>query len=261
VGETANFRETLREGRATLGTFLLIPRVEIVELLAAAGFDAVIIDLEHGSTDLGDIPALVAAAHGANVFAAARVGGNSATEIGRVLDTGVDGVLVPHLSSAVEAASLVAAGRYPPVGSRSLNPYSKGNGYGFAGQPCEDANRRTALVAMLEGIDALSNLEEICELEEIDAVFVGPMDLSGSLGLPDEPEHPKVVGAVRDVIGRALLLGTAAGTYAPTAEAASRWFTAGAAFVALSADVAMAGAGFAAACSAVLPAEPGVPAT
>ena len=132
-----------------------------------------------------------------------------------------------------------------------MNPYTRGNQYGRTPDPYEAANSTIALVAMLEGVDAVANLEEVAALDEIDAVFVGPMDLSGSLGLPGDVEHPTVVEAVQNVIMRAQLVDTPVGVYAPTPEAATRWIAAGAAFVALSADLAMAADGFAAVCNAV----------
>jgi 4-hydroxy-2-oxoheptanedioate aldolase len=229
----------------------LLPRIEIVEMLRSAGFDAVIIDLEHGATAATDLPPLVAAAHGAGLLAAVRVGEGSAAEIGHALDAGADAILMPHVGGTKDARRLVDAGRYPPIGNRSLNPYTRGNRYGSTPDPYDAANRRIALVAMLEGVDAVSNLEKVAALEEIDAIFVGPMDLSGSLGQPGNVEHPVVVEAVHDVIARAQLVDTAVGVYANTPEAAVRWFAAGAALVALSADIAMAADGFAAVFNAV----------
>jgi 4-hydroxy-2-oxoheptanedioate aldolase len=241
--EAAGFRDALRRRSSIVATFVLIPRIEVIELIAAAGFDAVIIDLEHGATSVAELPALVAAAHASRLFALVRVSENSAVEIGRVLDVGADGILVPHVTTLDDALRLVDAGRYPPVGGRSLNPYTRGNGYGRASGLYEDANRQIGLIAMLEGTDALESLETIAALEEVDAVFVGPMDLSGSLGFPGEPEHPAVVLAVQDVIERGRSLGCAVGTYAPTPDAAARWLGAGAALVALSADIAMVASG------------------
>lgn len=244
ISARANLRAELRGGASLLATFVLIPRIEIVELVAASGFDAVILDLEHGTTDIGELPALVAAAQGAGLSAMVRVSENSAIEVGKVLDAGADGILVPHVSSAREAQKLVAGGRYPPEGNRSLNPYTRGNAYGYAVDPYRGANKRVALIAMLEGVDAISNLESIAEVDGIDAVFVGPMDLSAALGLPGEPEHPLVVDAIKDVFARARATGCGVGTYAPTPQVAARWRLAGAAVVALSADIAMAAVGF-----------------
>ena len=209
-------------------------------MLAVSGFDAVIVDLEHGPTTRSELTTVVSAAQGAGLFAIARLGTSSDDEIGRVLDSGVDGLLVPHVSSATEAETIVRAGRFPPTGDRSINPYTRGNAYGVDGSNrYADVDTGVALVAMVEGAGALSSLEAIGRTPGLDGIFVGPVDLSSSLGFPGQPEHPQVVEAVRDVLARIRAAGLAAGVYAPTPEAAARWLEAGAGLVALSADSAM----------------------
>jgi 4-hydroxy-2-oxoheptanedioate aldolase len=236
-----SLRDALGADTGLLATFLLIPRVEIVEMIGQAGFDAVIIDLEHGPIGAADLPSLSAAARGAEVYAIARVSEGSSAAIAAALDSGVDGVLVPHVTSVEEARAVVSSGRFPPQGERSLNPYVRGMGYGHdldRGLPSIDSG--VALIAMLEGAAALDELESICAVPELDGVFIGPVDLSGSLGHPGDPEHPSVIDAVRQAFQRARGVGGHAGVYAPTAEAAARWFDAGASIVAASADAAMA---------------------
>jgi 4-hydroxy-2-oxoheptanedioate aldolase len=209
-------------------------------MLALSGFDAVIVDLEHGPASRAEVTAVVAAAQGAGLFAIARLGSPSEDEVGRVLDAGVDGLVVPHVASQSEAEAIVRAGRFPPIGERSINPYTRGNAYGVDGSGAyAEINGRVALIAMVEGAGALSALEAIARTPELDGIFVGPVDLSSSLGFPGEPEHPQVVEAVRDVLARIRAGGVAAGVYAPTPEAAARWLDAGAGLVALSADSAM----------------------
>lgn len=237
-------RRSLRDALATdtglLATFLLIPRVEIVEMIGYAGFDAVIIDLEHGPIGAADLPGLAAVARGAELHAIARVPAGSPAVIAAALDSGVSGVLVPHVTSVEDARAVVSAGRFPPRGERSLNPYVRGTGYGHdLDRGLASIDSGVALIAMLEGAAALDELESICAVPELDGVFIGPVDLSGSLGHPGEPEHPSVVEAVRRAFERARGVGGHAGVYAPTAEAAARWFEAGAAIVAVSADAAM----------------------
>ena len=234
-----SLREALGSNRL-LATFLLIPRVEIVEMIGLAGFDAVIVDLEHGPIGIPDIPALAAGARGAGLHTIVRVGHDSPATIGAVLDCGVDGLLVPHVSSVADARAIVEAGRFPPHGGRSLNPYVRGVRYG---QEVEDGLQGfedpVALIALLEGAQAMEDFEEIASVPGLDGVFIGPVDLSGSLGHPGQPEHPAVVDAVRHAFLQARTAGCHAAVYAPTAEAAARWFEAGAALVAVSADAAM----------------------
>jgi 4-hydroxy-2-oxoheptanedioate aldolase len=235
--ENGNLREALRGNGTLIFTFLMTPRAEIVEMLALAGFDGVVIDLEHGAMTIADLPVLSAAARGSGIYALARVRDGLAAEIGAFLDAGVDGVLVPHVSTAQQAAAVVAAGRFPPTGERSLNPYVRGTRYGSDGDAGRDlADARSAIIVMVEGAEGLQNLEAIGDTEDLDGVFIGPVDLSASLGVPGQPEHPTVIETVTSIFERLRERKVAAGVFAPTAAAAKRWREAGAALVALSAD-------------------------
>lgn len=238
-------RAALAGNAQILATFLLIPRLEVVEMLGLAGFDAVVIDLEHGPISLPNVQDLAAAAQGAGMYAVARVGGNSEAEIGRVLDAGVDGILVPHVASTAEATQVVKAGRFPPIGERSINPYVRGNVYGAdTNGSYIMADETIAIMAMLEGVDDLDKVSAICDVEGLDGVFIGPVDLAASLGLAGEAEHPKVTALVGDVIERVSAAKHGIGVYAPTPERAAEWFRRGASLVAMSADSAMASRAF-----------------
>ncbi|WP_165556170.1 HpcH/HpaI aldolase family protein [Kribbella pittospori] len=238
-------REVLADPTTRLtATFLLIPRLELVELLANAGFDAVVIDLEHGPVAVAELPGLVAAGHGAGVYVLARLGERTPATIGGVLDSGVDGVVLPHVDSADDARDAVDSARFPPEGSRSLNPYVRAAGYDAAESFLTTANAGVAVLVMVEGKDGLAALDDIASVAGVDAVFVGPVDLSASLGLPGEPEHPVVLETVRDLMERLALAGVGTGIYCPTPDAAARWQRAGARLATLSADIAMASAGF-----------------
>jgi 2-keto-3-deoxy-L-rhamnonate aldolase RhmA len=231
----------LRDKEPLLGTFVLLPRPEIVEMLSLAGFDAIVVDLEHGPIDVSDLPSLVAAAQGSGLQTVVRVPDAAPAMIGRALDSGADGLLVPHVTSRVEAEAVVAAGSFPPVGERSINPYVRSNGYGIRAA----ASPQPALIAMLEGPDAIADLAEIAGVDGIDAVFVGPVDLAASLGFDGDATHPEVSRLVAETITAIVAGGGRASVYAPTPELAARWFDAGASLVALSADSAMVLSGFA----------------
>jgi 4-hydroxy-2-oxoheptanedioate aldolase len=243
--DTETLRGALMAGVQMLATFLLIPRLEVVEALALAGFDAIVIDLEHGPIASVDVQTLASVAQGAGMYAIARVGDNSEVEIGRVLDAGVDGILVPHVSSTSAAMQIVKSGRFPPAGDRSINPYVRGNHYGFdrAGQ-YERLNLSIALLAMLEGAPAVNEIESICAISELDGVFIGAVDLAASLGLSDDAEHSEVISLINQIIERVHRKGKRVGIYAPTPEAAGRWFKQGVGLVAMSTDSAMAGRSF-----------------
>jgi 4-hydroxy-2-oxoheptanedioate aldolase len=236
-----SLRSALRSGPPIVAAFVLIPRIEIIEALAAAGFGAVILDLEHAPIAASDLPPLVAAAHGSGIRALARVGDPSVATIGRALDAGLDGVVVPHVDDADQASEAADAVRYPPEGSRSLNPYVRSAGYDAPRDYLDDANASVALLVMVEGSQGRVNLGEISKTSGVDGIFVGPVDLSAALGHPGQPEHPKVVEAVRQIIQEAP---GAVAVYSPTPAAANRWLELGARLVTVSADIAMAMSGF-----------------
>lgn len=242
---TESLRAALADpGRRLVATFVLIPRVEVVESLAYAGFNAVVLDLEHAPIGPGDLPGLVAAGHGAGAFVLARLGDRSPATIGMVLDTGVDGIVVPHVGDATTARAVVSAGRFPPAGSRSLNPYVRAAAYQAGDSFTTHANDQVAVLVMVEGQDGLGALDEISAVHGVDAVFVGPVDLSASLGRPGQPEHPEVVGTVEGILRRLADRGIASAVYCPTPAAALRWQGCGARLVVVSADVAMAFSGY-----------------
>ena len=244
-GDEPGLRQVLADPHARLlATFLLVPRVEIVESLAYAGFEAIVVDLEHAPISTSDLVPLVAAGHGAGAYVLARLGERSPAQIGAVLDTGVDGIVLPHVSGADDARAAVDAGRYPPDGSRSLNPYVRGAAYAAGDDFTRRANTTVAILVMVEGKDGVQSLDDIATVPGVDAVFVGPVDLSASLGLTGQPEHPAVVTAVSGILTRLNDHQVAGAVYCPTPAAATRWQGIGARLVVLSADIAMAGHGF-----------------
>lgn len=225
--------------RQLLGTFVIVPRVEVVEAVAAAGYDLVVLDCEHGPFGVESLPPLLAAAQGAGMFAVVRVAGAEAQQIGAVLDCGADGVLVPHVGSGAAAAAVVEASRFPPLGERSVHLWVRAARYGAAADFVSTADDRVAVLAMVEGAEAHAQLDDIAATEGLDAIFVGPMDLAASLGLAATPYDPRVFEAASDIVERAGLAGRATSIFAPHAEAARRWLDAGVRLVVMSVDTAL----------------------
>lgn len=248
-------RARLAQGPPVLASFSIVPRVEVVEIAAAAGFDAVVLDREHGPVDVSDLLPLVAAAHGAGIHAVVRVPANDGPMICAALDVGADGVLVPHVGSAAAAASAVAAARHAPEGHRGVNPIVRAAGYGAdPGAFLAGANGRVAVIAMIEGAEGVAASAEIVRTPGLDAVFVGPYDLSAALGIPGETGAPEVVARIGSIAEEAAAAGIACGTYAPTPEVARRWIGAGLRFVGLGFDTGHLLAGMRAAVSGTRPA-------
>jgi len=167
-----------------------------------------------------------------------------AKQIESALDAGAEGVLVPHVSSADAAAEAVGATRFAPEGRRGANPYVRAAG--FSGDPAfyGSSNARCACLAMVEGRAGVAALDEILATPGLDGIFVGPVDLSLSLGYHGQPEHPAVVEAVGDLVERGHARGVATAVFAPTPTAARRWLDLGVRLVGLSIDTAAILAGF-----------------
>jgi 2-keto-3-deoxy-L-rhamnonate aldolase RhmA len=180
---------------------------------------------------------MVAAAGGAGLHTIVRVQECRSKLIEAALDAGADGVLVPHVSSAAAAALAVGAARFAPEGRRGVNPYVRAARYG-ADPPAflAQANEGAACIAMIEGPDGLEAAGAIVATAGLDAVFVGPFDLSAALGLTGEVDHPRVIEAVLRVHKLATASGVATGAFAPTPEAARGWLDRGLQLIALSVD-------------------------
>jgi 4-hydroxy-2-oxoheptanedioate aldolase len=236
-----SLRQSLHEEAAVFGTWVNTPSPELVETLGDVGFDCVVLDLEHGEYGSEALPDLLRAARATGCFAAVRTSHVSAREVGAALDAGADAVLAPGVGSATEAAAVVAAAHYPPLGCRGAAPMTRAARYGT--QPFAayrgDIEARVVVGVQIEGPDGLANLDGILDTPGLDLAFIGPFDLSQHLGVPGETEHPRVVAAMTDIAARAAARGIATGTWAPTAAAASPWIDAGVRFVTVSSSTAL----------------------
>ncbi|WP_051215687.1 HpcH/HpaI aldolase family protein [Granulicoccus phenolivorans] len=242
--------------RRLLGTFVNIPRVEVVELVAAAGFDLIVIDAEHGPFGLEPLVPLIAAAQGSGMYAVVRVPELRPHAIGAVLDIGADGILVPHVLSGDATAQVVAAARFAPEGTRSLHNGVRAARYGADPDYFAAANRRTAVLVMCEDIEAVRAIDDLIAVPGADAIFVGPLDLSASMGYVGQPNHPEVVDTVRSVLGQATNAGKAGSLMVSTAQQARDLLDAGARMVLVSVDTAMILEAFTRTRAAVFPEDP-----
>jgi len=228
--------QRLREGPALLATFCIIGAPEIVELIGKAGFDAVILDTEHGPYSIETLSRLIPVAHSAGLDVIARVRANEAALIGGALDAGADGVLVPQIGSAEAAKAAVAAARFAPQGNRGANPWVRAAGYGSRGDWFAQANQETAVLLMIEGVEGLAALPEILEIPFLTGVFLGPVDLSHALGVPGQTSHPLVVEKMQAVISAASGKGVAAAVFAAEPELAKKWRGMGVSLIAYGVD-------------------------
>lgn len=231
-------RPRLTQGTPLLGMFSIIAATEVVEMIGLAGFDVVILDMEHGPYGIAALGPLILAARARGLTPIARVRCNDPALVGAALDAGAAGVLVPQVGSADAARELVAAARFAPMGQRGVNPWVRAADYTAGPGWFERANAENAVIAMIEGRAGLEALPAILDVEGLDAVFLGPLDLAQSLGLGLAPEHPRVIETVADVVKQAQARGKATAVFAPTAAAARRWLAMGVGLVAVSEDTA-----------------------
>ena len=237
-----NLREALRGPEPLVFTFMMVPRVEIIEMLANAGFDGVVIDLEHGPMTRGRSAGAVGGRRAAPASSRSRA--CAATAASRRSGTCSTPVWTVCSSRTWRAPSRrrpsCRPGRFPPAGERSLNPYVRGTRYGADGDAARDlANARARSSSWSRARTGSRTSRRSRQPTTSTAIFIGPVDLSASLGVPGQPEHPKVIETVTSIFERLREGKVAAGIFAPTTEAAKRWLAAGAALVALSADSAM----------------------
>lgn len=194
-------REILRRGKAVFGTFVSIPDPAIIEAIGYAGYDFVIIDMEHSPIDFGELRHLLAAADGVGLVPLVRVGTHQANPILRVLDSGAFGVVAPHVRNDTDAQALVRACRYPPQGIRGISGGSRAAGYGAADflEHVEQSNREVLTIALIEDPEGVDAIEDIVAVPGLDIIWPGAGDLSAGLGLPGQPQHPRVQAKVEQV--------------------------------------------------------------
>lgn len=181
----------------SIGSWITLNNSSIAEIMADAGFNWLCVDLEHTSIDYNDAQQLILSIQSKGLKAFVRVGENNPRIIKRVLDVGADGIIVPMVNSKNDALKAVNSVKYPPKGKRGVG-LSRAQGYGFNFDKYRDQiSKQIILIAQIEHIDAVNNLKEIIETDGIDGTFIGPYDLSGSLGKPGEYNDPNVKKAIK----------------------------------------------------------------
>src|ERR1044071_5385067 len=192
-------KRIMNEGGLALGTHVGgIPDPQIVEIIGLAGFDAAFIDMEHTTLDLHDVQACVMAAERVGITPIVRTPGFDPAFILRLLDMGVQGVQVPHVSDPETAREAVKAVRYPPEGERGMAAGSRAADYGKTPllEHMAKSIREILLACMIEDMAAVERIDEIAAVPGVDLLAVGPSDLSRSLGGSGQPDHPRLVAGV-----------------------------------------------------------------
>lgn len=211
-------RKRLLQGDLALGTILSLNSPDVAEILSRTGFDWLFIDAEHSTLDPHDLKALFQAI-GDTLPCVVRLPALDEIAVKKTLDAGAAGLLVPQVHHAGQVEQLVAWGRYYPAGARGLG-FGRAQGYGLnVGPYLERANQDVLLSVQAESAQAVQNIEAIVRVPGLDAVLVGPYDLSASLGLPGQVDHPQVQAAIQRVARACFKAGMPVGIFGMTAAA------------------------------------------
>ncbi|HVO83027.1 MAG TPA: aldolase/citrate lyase family protein [Syntrophobacteria bacterium] len=230
-----SLKARLAGGETLVGTLVTLPSSEIAEIMALVGFDYVWIETEHAPTDLVQAQMMIQAV-GNRCPCLVRIVENRESWIKKALDTGCSGIVVPLVMSAAEAKSAVDWCRYPPAGTRSVG-IARAHDYGMSFQNyVKKANDEVVVVIQVEHRAAVENIEAILAVPGIDAVFIGPYDLSASFGMPGEISHPQVQRAIDAVKRRCDKVGVPAGIFTTDSRAARRYMEDGFSLIALGLD-------------------------
>ena len=234
-----SFKQALRQGRLLIGFWSSLCSNLSVEILAGSGFDWLLLDMEHAPNEVPLLVGQLQAMTSATTAAVVRPAWNDAVLIKRILDAGAQNLLVPYVQTVEEARAAVAATRYPEQGLRGVATAHRANRFGRVKDYFQRANEEMCIVVQIETRKALQNLEAIADVEGVDGLFIGPSDLSASLGHLGNSGHPDVRQAIEDAGKRIRKAGKVAGILAPIEADARHWIEKGFTFVAVGGDAAL----------------------
>jgi 4-hydroxy-2-oxoheptanedioate aldolase len=230
------FKQRLGSGARQVGFWLTLGSAYAAEAVAGAGFDWLLVDMEHSPAGPECVLAQLQAIAPYRTAPVVRPPHNDAVIIKRLLDLGAQSLLIPYVQSGAEAAAAVAAVRYPPGGIRGVSATTRASRFGRVPGYGKIADRELCLILQIETEEALGELETIAGTDGVDAVFFGPGDLAASLGHIGEPGHPSVTSRILEAIHRAAAIGRPSGLLTADLGFATECMDAGASFVAVGVD-------------------------
>lgn len=232
-------KSKLSKGDLTIGSWITLGHPSIAEIMASAGFDWLVLDMEHSVLELSEIQTLIQVLEGKQCPSIVRLTSNHPDQIKRVMDAGATGVMVPMVKSAEDARAAVQSVYYPPRGQRGVG-LARAQGYGSSFQKYRSwLEENAVIVAMIEHVDAVNSIDEILAVDGIDAYIIGPYDLSGSMGRPGDLNHPDVQSAITRVLEAGHRSGKPGGIHViePDQDELQRRITAGFNFLGYGLDI------------------------
>jgi 4-hydroxy-2-oxoheptanedioate aldolase len=231
------FRKTLSQ-RVVLGPFAKSSDPAFIEIMGHTDFDFVVLDLEHGPNTVQSLQHLIRAAMVTELFPIVRVKAHVSSSISEVLDVGAGGIQAPSISCKADAESVVQTARFAPLGMRGVCRFVRAADYSSLDRYEYFARSNTTLIVLqLEGAEAVRNIREILSVAGVDIIFIGPYDLSQSLGVPGDVDNPRVMEAMRKIVDECLKHNVVVGTFVDTIEGARKWLSAGVRYLCYSVDV------------------------
>jgi 2-keto-3-deoxy-L-rhamnonate aldolase RhmA len=238
--KTNHVKRALREGRPTAGAWVSLCSPISAEIMSRAGFDWLLVDMEHGHGDYQTLLGQLQAIEGSPAIPVVRVQWNDPAVIKRVLDLGAYGVMIPWVGNRAEAEAAVRAAKYPPEGIRGIAGSHRAGGYGrHAAEYWKRANDEILVVIQIETASAVSDIDAIARVPGVDVIFVGPADLSTSLGHLGNPTHPDVVAAIEKVETAARAQGVALGNITRNWDQARELYKRGYQFLTLTSETSL----------------------
>lgn len=232
-----SFKEKLKNS-FTIGPFSKTCDPAFIEILGHAQFDFVILDLEHGPNSIQTLQNLIRAAEISDILPIVRIKENNLSIIGEVLDIGAAGIQIPQVESADQANMFIKQAKFAPVGNRGVCRFVRAANYSAKDRfEYFNESNDSIVILQIEGQQAISKLETILKVEGIDIIFIGPYDLSQSIGIPGQIDHPLVVKKMMEVIDLCNKYNVVVGTFVDTLENATRWKQAGVNYLAYSVDM------------------------
>ncbi len=228
-----SLKSHMNEGEIAVGMFLGFPASAMIRYAGDAGFDFVIIDTEHGPLDVESMEAMIIAAEAIGIVPVVRVPSNDQVAIMRALDLGARGIQVPQINGGDDARRVIQYSKFAPIGSRGLALSVWANRFDVSAvdEFIKQANEETLIVVHIENINGLENLSDILAVEEIDVIFVGPVDLSHSLGIAGQFGNKEFLRAMDKVITQGRAAGKILGTYVGRPEDGRKWIDRGVQYV------------------------------
>jgi len=239
IGLPNAFKQRLLAREKLIGCWSSLASPITAEILGLAGFDWILLDGEHAPNDISTFITQLMALKDSPSAPVVRPSSNDPVQIKRLLDSGFFNVLVPFVETAEQARLAVSACRYPPGGIRGVSNLHRGNRYGTISNYATLADEHICVLIQIESQRGIEAIDEICQVEGIDGIFVGPSDLAADLGHIGDPGHPQVQEVIAYAYERIKISGLPIGTLAPVTTHACSYLSMGASFVAVASDQAL----------------------